>query len=173
MGKSLCAVLLLLSLCGCSAIYVDPGQTPATLRVHALATLDPAWVDDMLQYRLLSVEEYLKAKWNGSLEGPWWAIKAYQRGADGQLTPLRPLIGGLFAGVTTYNFSGSRDFIIPMGNYQVEIWLTAYMYYCSGFSWDTCATPTLRIWKEGLDINQFASGQLYEAYVGQQLGGKD
>ncbi len=158
-------LLVLLSLCGCSAIYVNPGQNPATLRVHAHAALDPQAVDDFMQTRVLSPVEYWDVKWRGVLQGPWWGIKAYMRDAKGQLHPLLSTKSNIFEGQTTYQFSGYRDFIIPSGSYAVEVWLEAYMNYCTDVMMMNCGTPTLRIWRQELAENQFAPGQHFEANI--------
>ena len=162
MRKLVLLLSLLFGLSACASMYVDPGQTPASLRVHARATLDPQEVDDFLQEKVLSPIEYHIARWGGNLQGPWWAIKAYQRDAKGELRPLRSLNNNFFEGLETYKFAGYRDFIIPPGQYPVEIWLEAYMHYCTDFWRRDCGTPTVKRWTQALPFDQFAPGQQIE-----------
>ena len=163
------ALLPLINISACAIMYVDPGQTPASLRVHASGALEPQYVDDFIQTKVLSPFEYHRVRWNGSLQGPWWAIKAYQRDAKGELRPLRSLNSNIFEGQETYHFSGYRDFIIPPGQYLVEVWLEAYMHYCINLG---CGTPTVKRWSLKLPFDQFAPGQKIEFNVdGNQFNG--
>lgn len=157
--------MLLFLAAGCSAMYVTPGENPATLRVYAVASLDPEAADNFMQYQALSTEQYLAVKWGGAME-PRWAIKAYMLDNSGQLHPLLSNKSNPYEGSNSYKFSGQRDFIIPAGNYPVEIWLEAYMHYCIGANWNNCGTPTFKIWRQALPIDQFAPGGYYEAAIG-------
>lgn len=160
MRKLSLVFLLVFLLSGCAGIrYVDPGDNPAHLTVHAKASLDPAWVDEFMTYNVLSVIEQHHVKWFGHLEGPWWAIKVYQRDNNGDLRLLRPVAGGIFENVVTYDFDNSREFVIPAGQYKVEVWLEAYMYYCVNPVKTNCGTPTLRIWSMPLEQSGFEPGQ--------------
>ena len=163
-------LLALFSQGACTAMHVDPGHNPATLRVHARAALDPGEVDSFLQEKVLSPIEYHNARWAGVLQGPWWAIKAYQRGAQGELLPLCSPSGNIFEDQETYCFSGYRDFIIPPGQYPVEIWLEAYMYYCADCLEQNCGTPTVKRWRQEFPFSQFTPGQKIEFSIdGGQL----
>ena len=150
-------VFLLLN--GCGSMYVDPGQQPAFLQVQAQGCLDPAQVREMLEFAIMGPSLFHSARFGGTIQGPWWSIRAYARTPDGELRQLQPATPGLFDSQVTYNFRSQRQFIIPAGNYTVEVWLESYMYYCTDFFRDSCGTPTIKLWRETLATDQFAPGQ--------------
>lgn len=150
---------------GCTAVYVDPGENPARLQVRAQGCLDAQEVREFIELQVLGPNLFQMARHAGTIQGPWWSIRAYIPAADGPLPQLRPVSGGLFDGHSGFTFTGQREFVLPQGEYPVEIWLEAYIYYCTDWLNNNCGTPTVKLWRQVIPENSFAPGQVISAFI--------
>jgi hypothetical protein len=164
MGKLLSLLLIPLFLTGCAVFSVDPGPNPARLTVKFDATLPQPLAAAAVREAVLSPQESWRLKYGGLIRGPWWSVGVYRRTPDGGLESLLPpLSGGLvdesIATRENWRFMGTRTFAIPPGEYELEVWLSAYMHYCLDMTMRDCATPTVKIWRQTLPRQTFSGGQ--------------
>ncbi|MDR1396235.1 MAG: hypothetical protein LBJ14_00650 [Desulfarculales bacterium] len=150
---------------GCGAMYVDPGENPARLQVRAEGCLDAREVLDFVELQVLGPDLFQRASYYGTIQGPRWSIRAYIPAADGPLPQLRPTGGGLYDGRSGFSFAGQREFLLPQGEYPVEIWLEAYIYYCTDLLRGNCGLVTVNLWRETIAENSFAPGQIVSAFI--------
>jgi hypothetical protein len=164
MGKLLSLLLIPLFLSGCAVFSVDPGPNPALLTVRIDATLPKPLAAAFMQEAVLSPQEAWRLKYGGLIRGPWWSIGVYRRTPAGGLESLLPpfgsgLIDESIEKQESWRFIGARTFAIPSGEYEIEVWLSAYMHYCLDMAMRDCATPPVKIWRLRVPRQTFAGGQ--------------
>jgi hypothetical protein len=145
-------------------MYVDPGPDPALLTVRIDAALPKPLAAAFLQESVLSPLESWRIRYGGVIRGPWWSVGVYRRTPGGEMVSLLPpLMGGLTDGSIekqeSWRFLAARTFAIPPGEYELEVWLSAYMHYCLDIAMRDCATPTVKIWRQRVPRQTFSSGR--------------
>jgi hypothetical protein len=164
MGKFLSLLLIPFLLTGCALFAVDPGPNPALLTVRIDATLSTMEVAAFMRETVVSPIESWSLKYGGVIRGPWWSIGVYRRTPAGELESLLPpfssgLVDESIEKPESWRFLAARTFAIPPGEYELEVWLSAYMNYCLDVLMRGCVTPTVKIWRQNVPLRTFIGGQ--------------
>ena len=149
---------------GCSAQYLNPGQAPAQINVTTTSYIDPKEVYNAMELAVGAHNMY-QLKYGGTVKGPWWSIKAYKVMNDGSYQPLRSTNSNLFEDQQGTILRGARTFLIPQGQYPVEIWLETYIHYCDNPFSLTCNTMTIKRWVKKMEQTSYSANEVIDAYV--------
>ena len=149
---------------GCAAQYLNPGQEPAQLNVTATSYIDPREVYNALELSIGAPDMYY-LKFHGTVRGPWWSFKAYEVLNNGSYRPLKSTNSNLFEGQQGTILRGSRTFLIPQGQYPVEIWLEVYINYCESLRPMDCNTMTIKRWVKNVDQTSFSANEIINMQI--------
>ena len=107
-------------LAGCAAMYVDPGNQPARVRLHLQAK------SDMAEFKAAMSDKLGGYQYGLDTYGPFWEWGLYLKGDDDSLKPLRPLKYGSVKTEEGFSFDQDVTFLVPHG--PVKLWLLLDVY---------------------------------------------